>query len=189
MALTQPVRNKKHLKQLADYFLRRGQYRNHLLLVTGAHTALRISDILRLQWTDVYDEERQEFYTHVTLREGKTGKSKTIILHPTVINALQMYLPYRKGAFIFTGNRKNLAAISRIQAWRILSTAAEAIRLGIRVSAHALRKTAGYHLWQNGTSPVLLMAVFNHSSYEVTKRYLGISQDELDQVYLAVALF
>ena len=189
MALTHPIRDKSHLKQLANYFIGRGQYRNHLLLVTGAHTALRIGDILKLKWADVYDTERGAFHSHITLTEHKTGKSRTIALHPAVINALRLYFPYRYGEFIFAGNRKDNKAISRIQAWRIIHYAAAALRIGIKGNLHALRKSYGYWAWKEGVSPVVIMAIFNHSSFDVTKRYIGISQDEIDQAYLAVALF
>ena len=71
MAATEPIRDKKQLKALGEYFLQRGQLRNYVMVVLGASTVLRISDLLRLKWTDVYDEERQTFRTHVTIREKK----------------------------------------------------------------------------------------------------------------------
>lgn len=46
----------------------------------GASTALRISDLLRLRWSDVYDEERQVFRVHVTLTEKRLEKRRPLPL-------------------------------------------------------------------------------------------------------------
>ena len=67
MAATEPIRDKKQLKELEDYFLRKGQLRNYTLIIMGTYTVLRISDLLRLKWSDVYDEERQVFRSHITV--------------------------------------------------------------------------------------------------------------------------
>lgn len=49
-----------------------------------------------------------------------------------------------------------------------------------------MRKTFGYHAWKQGIPPALLMDIYNHSSYRITKRYLGIEQDERDDIFLTI---
>lgn len=188
MAATEPIRSKKHLHAMANYFLQRGQIRNYVLLTLGVYTALRISDLLRLRWEDVYDDERGRFRTHITITEHKTGKIKTIALNKQAIRALSLYLPYRRSAFIFA-SRKGDKPISRVQAWRIIHGAAEAVGLAGKIGCHSLRKTWGYHAWTSqAVSPVVIMDIYNHSSYAVTKRYLGVAQDDLDKAYLGMEL-
>lgn len=34
-----------------------------------------------------------------------------------------------------------------------------------------------------GASPAVIMSIYNHSSMEITKRYLSIEQDDKDEVY------
>jgi len=188
MAATDPIRDKKQLNQIAEYWLKLKHFRNYLLIVMGTCTALRISDLLRLKWGDVYDEEKSAFRKHVTLVEKKTGKEKTIALNPKVIAALVLYLPHRRGEYLFRSNRTG-KAISRIQAWRIIREAAKAIKAAGKIACHSLRKTFGYFAWKDGVMPVMLMDIFNHSSFEITRRYLGITQDDRDKVYLEMALF
>ena len=188
MAITEPIKSKKQLQQLAGYWLKRGNYRNYTLIVLGVYTALRTGDLLRLTWESVYDEERGEFRSHVTLTERKTGKRKTIALNSQAINALRMYHPHKRGKYIFASNRKEDRAISRVQAWRIIKAATEAVCAAGRV-AFSLRKTFGFFAWKSGVLPVMLMDLFNHSSFEITRRYLGIAQEDRDKVYLSLALF
>ena len=190
MAATEPIRSKEQLKELADYFLSRGQLRNYTLVLMGTYTVLRISDLLRLKWSDVYDEERQAFRTHITIIEKKTRKQRTIALNPQVIGALKQCYLHRRGDYIFANNRKEPKAISRIQAWRIIHAAV--VELGImgKIACHSLRKTWGYHAVKSSeVSLAVIVDIYNHSSYEITKRYLGITQDERDEAYLGMELF
>lgn len=190
MAATEPIRNKKQLKEMADYYLQKGQPRNYTLILMGTYTALRISDLLRLRWSDVYDEKNDTFLPHIEVLEKKTGKTKTIALNKRLLGALRLMLPYRRSDFIFANNRKDASPISRIQAWRIIRRAAEDVGISGKISCHSLRKTWGYHAWTSQKiSPIVIMHIYNHSSYEVTRRYLGVAQDDLDKAYLGMNLF
>ena len=189
MASTEPVRDKKHLRQMVKYWKKRENPRNQALIVLAACTALRISDLLKLTWENVYDEAREKFRSHIILTERKTGKQKKIALHSKVLNILHLCLSKRRGDFIFANNRKEEKAICRQHAFRIISDTAKAVGLPAPVSAHSLRKSFGYFAWKSGISPTVLMDIYNHSSYEITRRYLGVQQDDRDAVYLNLALF
>ena len=189
MPAAEPIRDKKDLKQFTQYYFKKGQLRNYLLIMAGVHTALRISDLLSLQWQDVYDFDRGKFRSHVRLTEKKTGKLKVIALNMNLIKALKLYFPYKRGVFIFVSNRKNAAPISRVQAHRIIKAASAAVKASVSISCHSLRKTFGFFAYKAGVLPVMLMDIFNHSDFETTKRYLGIAQADRDKVYLSMSLF
>lgn len=190
MAATEPIRDKKQLKALGDYFLKRGQLRNYTMIVMGACTVLRISDLLRLKWSDVYDEGRGVFYSHITVRERKTGKQKTIKLSKAALGALTELYPHWRGEFIFANNRKDAKAIGRVQAWRIIHEAVVTLGITGKIACHSLRKTWGYHACRGGAvPPAVIMHIYNHSSFEITKIYLGIEQDDIDAALCSVELF
>ncbi|GHU93283.1 site-specific integrase [Clostridia bacterium] len=188
MSVTQPIRNKHQVRELAEYCLKRGELRNHLLIVMGVHTALRISDLLRLTWDDVYDFDRERFHENVTITEKKTKKTKLIALNKTILAALRLCLKSAVcGGFLIKSRKGNNKAISRQQAFRIIQAAAEALGFASRVSCHSLRKTFGYHLWRNGISLAVIMEIYNHSNFAVTRRYLGVAQDDKDEAYRKIA--
>ena len=188
MAATEPIRDKGQLHDLAAYWLERGNYRNYAMIVLGVCTALRIGDLLQLTWDHVYDAARGAFFSHIALTEKKTEKQKNVALNGQATHALGLLYPHRRGRYIFANNRKSAMPISRVQAWRIIRAAAETVGLG-RASPYSLRKSFGYHAWNTGAHPAVLMDIYNHSSYDITRRYLGISQDDRDKVYLNLALF
>jgi integrase len=186
MSAAQPIRNKHQVRELAEYYLKRGEIRNHLLIVMGVHTALRISDLLRLTWDGVYDFERQRVRESVTISEKKTGKTRLVALNKAIAAAL-----YRCSGLAGRGeplikSRKG-GAISRIQAYRLIRAAADSLGFASRVSCHSLRKTFGYHAWKSGVSPAVIMEIYNHSNFAVTRRYLGVTQDDKDEVYHKIA--
>ena len=186
MALTQPIRNPNDVKKLLNHFKNQNNPRNYVLAVLGVYTALRISDILNLSCDDVYNFKKGKITINesVTITEKKSKKSKTIALNKKAISALKTYMPEAEPGKPLIINPRTNKPLSRIQAYRIIRTAAEAVGINYNVSCHSLRKTFGYCAWKNGVSPVVLMDIYNHSSMAITQRYLGVAQDDLNNVYM-----
>lgn len=196
MNTAQPIRNTEDLKKLKSYYKEQNpNVRNQVLIIIGLNTALRISDILTLKWSSVYDFDKKEFKSHIVLVEQKTGKVSTIFMNQNIRNVLTEYkedLRARKKKvrgeqYLFRHSNQNIP-ISRVQAFRIIKDAAEFYHIPGVICCHSLRKTFGYHAWKQGVSPALLMNIFNHSSYQITKRYLGIEQDDRDLIFEQIIL-
>lgn len=194
MSTTQPIRDTQKLHDFKKYYLAgKPSPRNYALCILGLNTALRISDILRLKWGDVYDFTRGEYLSHISVVEHKTGKTNQIALNHTLAETLQDYYHSYKTVpsaedYLFRSRKGQNQPLGRSQAFRIIKEAACQTGLEQHVSCHSLRKTFGYHAWQQGTQPALLMDIYNHSSYRVTKHYLGIDQDDRDNVFLNISL-
>ena len=184
MSTSEPIRNKNEICDLIEYYWKRGEMRNYVLITLCLYTALRIGDILELTWDHVYDFKRARISSSITLTEQKTGKSKIIALNDGVVTALTEYLPSAEPGSPIIINKRTGKAIKRVQAYRLIRSAAESVNCTTRVSCHSLRKTFGYHAWKSGAPVAVIMEIYNHSSMAVTRRYLGITQDEKNTVYL-----
>lgn len=192
MGTTQPIREKEQLRIFMNYYKDVQPHpRNQAMIMLGLHTALRISDILMLKWEDVYDFYKCEFRKHLYIQEKKTRKQTVIALNAHAESALTEFMitmPAAPEDFIFTKNTDHTKPLHRSQAYRIICHAAEDSLHIEHISCHSLRKTFGYHAWKQGTPPALLMDIYNHSSYRVTKKYLGIEQDEKDDIFLKIQM-
>ena len=193
MSTSQPLKKKEDIQKLKNYFHSKRQYRNYVLIIMGLNTALRISDLLQIKWKDVYDDENHYFYSHIFIVEKKTKKENYIMINTAVKEALLKYKKtlktYCKDDFIFINSQRKDIPISRVQAYRIIKKAVSDLELNTQhISCHSLRKTFGYQAWKEGTEPALLMMIFNHSSYHVTKRYLCIDQDDKDNLFMKINL-
>ncbi len=194
MSTTQPIRDPEKLHVFKEYYLTdKPSPRNYALCILGLNTALRISDILQLKWGNVYDFIKKEYFSHISVVEHKTGKRNQIVLNQTLVETLQSYYDSYQTTpaaedYLFCSRKGQNCPIGRSQAFRIVKEAACQSGLEQHVSCHSLRKTFGYHAWRQGTQPALLMDIYNHSSYRVTKHYLGIDQDDRDRVFLNISL-
>ncbi|MCM1283779.1 MAG: tyrosine-type recombinase/integrase [Muribaculaceae bacterium] len=193
MNRAEPIKNPKQLQLFKDFYrVMEPDSRNYLLITVALNTALRISDILTLRWGDIYDFSKASCPGHLVVTEKKTGKETQIFINDSIRQALSDYRDsLKKGelcadTFLFPGSRT--PCLNRVQAWRIIREAAEKCGISGVISPHSLRKTFGYHAWKQGTPPAMLMDIYQHSSYEITKRYLGISQDERDEVFRNIAI-
>lgn len=174
MDYVQPIRDRRKVDAMKRELLRSG-YRNYMLFLVGINTGLRISDILSLKVSDVRNQ------THLTLREKKTSKIKRIKIMG-ISKELEDYIEgMLDGQYLFPSKKGHNKPITRVQAYRILNKAANAIGLREEIGTHTLRKTYGYHFYQKTKDVALLQELFNHSSPSVTLRYIGINQDVMDR--------
>ncbi len=192
MSTTNPIKDRDALALFRDYYKdSHPNPRNYTLIVMGLNTAFRIGDLLKLRWHDVY-RVNGKLRGHICVEEQKTQKTRTVPINAALGQALESYRIYlsnpNSSAYLFPSGRCKSQPLSRCQAYRIVKNAARECGLSDHISCHSLRKTFGYQAWKQGTPPAMLMDLYNHSSYQITKRYLGIEQDERDQVYLNINL-
>lgn len=182
MSTTQPIREYADIRKFKNYFLERGEYRDYMLVSVCLNTALRICDVISLKWTDILNDDNT-FKKHIRLYEKKTGKFTEIYINNETKKAVNLFIKKDniRSEYMFTS--KKGGHISRHRAFEIITKASKNAGLSYPISCHSLRKTFGYHAWKKGTQPAVLMQIYNHSSYEITKRYLGISQEDKDGVY------
>ena len=143
----------------------------------------------------VYDFDDGIYKSYISVTEKKTGKRTQIYINTNVKQALNDYhdelmleeKSIKGNDFIFSHTNKNVP-ISRVKVFRIIKDAAGACCISGVISCHSLRKTFGYHAWKQGAPLAVLVNIYNHSSYNVTKRYLGIKQDDKDSIYKSIQL-
>ena len=183
----EPIRSKEQIRAMY-HVLYQCDPKYGLLFKFGINTGLRISDILAVRVCDLY-KANGEFREYLSLRERKTGKEKKLKINDTLRRLIGRYV--RKmgldgDSFLFLS--KKGGHIGRVQAYRVLRAAAE--RCGIEsFGTHSLRKTWGYWTYRISKFNIgLIMDTLNHSSPEITLRYIGVSQDLKDELYQKVQL-
>ena len=161
-------------------------YKFCLLISIGVFTGLRISDLLTLKYSDLLKSET--FY----IKEKKTQKQRSIkvnkdlkdivsrIVQKSKVNDLEQLIFINKyGTKSIDKSYVNVKLKEIIKMYRI--------RLEGNVSTHTFRKTLGRRVMEvnnySNESLILLMDLFGHSSMSITKRYLGIREQEIHNVY------
>lgn len=152
-----------------------------LYVLTSIYTGLRMSDVLNIQWS-ILDSSTY------TSREKKTGKAKTITLNSVLVEILKKYKKNCDGGYIFKSQKGTVyskQSINRLMKMHFKNEANVS-----NISSHSLRKSFGNRIYlsHGKTDGILhlLSEMFNHSSISITRKYLGIKQEQYDNIYLSL---
>jgi len=166
------------LKRLNRHFQKEQNYQMALLIEFGFRTLLRFSDLSRFTWESVLNKDE------LFLIEKKTGKRRVIKVGAVLKSLLVEYYEIMQQPdlhdkiFKYTLRHTN----------RLLQFGARLV--GIRkkrISTHSLRKSGARFLYEenNKSEDVFLKIsmILNHSNTQVSRRYLGITKEEISDVY------
>ncbi|ERI10181.1 site-specific integrase [Aneurinibacillus aneurinilyticus] len=170
----EPIREIEKIQEIKNYLLRRS-YRNYFLFIFGINSGLRISDILPLRVMDV------KYTKHLIIQEKKTKNIRRTIITQTLKNEIERYSRKMADSEYLFPSQKGGKPISRVHAWQIINHAARACGVEGPIGTHTLRKTFGYHFYQQSKDVALLQYIFGHSSPSITMRYIGINDDMVDK--------
>ena len=164
------------------------RYKDYMLIGIGSYFGLRANDLLNLKWSDVLNKDE------ITVVEKKTGKNRLITISPNakeiiefVSNDLMRGDRLNSDAFVFANSKGGKLSIQYIN--RRLHETFKTYNIKVQNgSTHTLRKTFGKRVWEmdgkSERSLIYLSEIFSHSSIAITKRYIGITQKDIENIYL-----
>ncbi len=161
------------------------KYRMSLFIGCGAFFGLRVSDLKKFTWAMLLDNDE------VTIREQKTGKRRTIYINPSFkphIVACYTALHIRnRNEPCFISQKRTVYTTQRLN--QILKEIKVQYNVDVKhFSCHSLRKCFGRQVVSSAGKDaemalIKLGEIFNHASIKVTKKYLGIREEEIKEVY------
>ena len=178
-------------KSLIGKLERDEEYKFCLLITIGVFTGLRISDLLKLRFNQFENSEI------LTIQEQKTKKTRRIKINVDlkeiverirdkmgVVDSTQFIFVNRYGTKPIDQSYVNVKLKEIFKQYNIV--------LEGNASSHLFRKTLGNRVLRlnnySNEAIILLMELFSHSSPAITKRYLGIREKEILDVYDSVRL-
>ena len=172
MTTVEPIRSKKDIEKV-EKLLAKQSKRDLLLFNIGTNCGLRISDILRLNVSDVRNK------AYIQIVEKKTGKFKKFPINAKLKPLIDEFVKGRRDKEpLFLSHWKH--RLDRSTAYYMIKDACKRAGLEEKIGTHSLRKTFGYHHYKQFKDIVILQKIFNHSSPQITMRYIGIEQDQID---------
>jgi integrase len=181
----------QNFKSLISKLERDQEYKFCLLISIGVFTALRISDLLTLKYADIYEKEI------LLLKEKKTDKHRSIKINADLQEIVKRIVKSMEvedlNQLIFL-NRYGTKAINKSYVNVKLKELFRKynVRIDGNISSHTFRKTLGRRVMEKNDYSnqylILLSELFNHSSPTITRRYLGIRDKEIHDIYDSISL-
>lgn len=181
----EPIRSKVKINRMYNY-LKAKDDKYALLFKVGLNTGLRISDILPLKVNHL-TFLNGNYREYLIVKEKKTSKEKKIKINDALKKELSDYIKtHNLKAEDFLFPSKKGGHIGRVQSYRFLKETADLVGIE-NFGTHSLRKTWGYWTYKLSKYNIgLIMDTFNHSNQQITLRYIGINQDQKDDLYTLV---
>ena len=178
-------------KTIISKLERDGEYKFCLLIATGVFTGLRISDLLQLRFSQFDDSEI------LTIQEKKTKKIRRIKINSDlkeIVSRVKQKMGVTDPTQYIFLNKYGTKPIDKSYVNVKLKEIFKQYNITIEgnVSSHLFRKTLGNRVLRlnnySNEAVILLMELFSHSSPAVTRRYLGIREREILDVYDSLKL-
>lgn len=176
-------------------------YRNKMLFLIGINIGIRGSDLRTLKWSFFFDKKDngtlqfKTFYVIQPMKQRKQKKFVKLYFNDAVKNAINSYIekyPIEDLDGYLFSSRKGDEPIEVSSLWRIIKTTAVEAGIEQNIGSHSLRKTFGFWCWHNSDDKnkalVILQQIFNHSSTQVTAKYIGILDDEIEDMFNSINL-
>lgn len=167
-----------------------GDYRWEMYARLSFCTACRASDTLRFRWKDILG------VSSVTIVEQKTKKTRQIPFNPSVqknFHELWELLgrPDKKDYIMASPQGDKPMTIQYVN----IKLKEFKYKYKLRIdnfSTHTFRKTFGRYVYDksehSAESLILLNKILNHSSIQITKTYIGITQEEVAGIFASISL-
>lgn len=172
----QPLRTQQEINDFL-FCLRRNKNaeRDVFLFLIGINSGLRMSDIVTLKKKDVISSKNPRIV------EQKTGKTRILYLS----SLQELIQDYTKDLapedYLFASTTGGHLKVNTVyQMFQKVAALLDRDDIG----THTLRKTFGYHYYKKTKDVATLMEIFGHSSEKITKRYIGINEDEISETLL-----
>ena len=144
-------------------------------IVIAMNTGLRCSDVLALSWEQLREHK-------LTITEKKTKKKKEIGIN----DAIHSIIKKSDSGSPFLNSKGNIISLRWLNI--LLKDVFEKdVKAKKNISTHTLRKSFGRRVYKNNGSTedalIYLSELFNHADVRTTRKYLGIRQEELNEIY------
>lgn len=191
----EPLYSAEQFQQLAEHLLtnKHGK-RDYMMLVLGCTIGCRGGDLCEARISDVLTPSGN-VKAYFEIYEEKTGKYNRSKITEQAREAIEQYIAGLNGNYTMDDyliKSQRGGKLDRSQMYRILNKAAAEIGLPQNIGTHTMRKTYGYTARSavgNDSVMDVLQSKYNHSSQATTKRYLTITQGEVDSLSDTVASF
>ena len=190
----------KHIEESTNEHQRQIANRNKLLFIIGMNIGIRGSDLRTLKWSFFFDKKDgsfkfKNFYVLQPMKQRKQKKFVKLFFNQTVQTAIYNYIaeyPFDDLNDYLFASRKGEDPIEAKTIWNIVKNAAFEAGIEQNIGSHSLRKSFGFWCWHQAEDKdkalVILQMIFNHSSTQVTARYIGILDDEIEDMFNSIEL-